>query len=86
MVLVARRDERSVNDLDLWLLKAGVDAIPVDVDLVDFATQAWLVYGKGRHPAGLNFADCLSYALAKRSGEPLLFKGEDFSKTDIQAA
>jgi len=86
MVLVARRDERSVNDLDLWLLKAGVDAIPVDVDLVDFATQAWLVYGKGRHPAGLNFADCLSYALAKRSGEPLLFKGEDFCKTDIQAA
>jgi len=84
MVLVARRDERSVNDLDLWLLKAGVDIIPVDADLVDFATQAWLVFGKGRHPAGLNFADCLSYALAKRSGEPLLFKGDDFAKTDLR--
>ena len=84
IVLVARRDERSVNDLDLWLLKAGVDIIPVDADLVDFATQAWLVFGKGRHPAGLNFADCLSYALAKRSGEPLLFKGDDFAKTDLR--
>jgi ribonuclease VapC len=84
MVLVARRDERSVNDLDLWLLKAGVDIIPVDADMVDFATQAWLVFGKGRHPAGLNFADCLSYALAKRSGEPLLFKGDDFAKTDLR--
>jgi ribonuclease VapC len=84
IVLVARRVERSVNDLDLWLLKAGVDVVPVDGDLVDFAIQAWLVHGKGRHPAGLNFADCLSYALAKRSGEPLLFKGEDFSKTDLR--
>ena len=82
MDLVARRDERSVNDL--WLLKAGVDIIPVDADLVDFATQAWLVFGKGRPPAGLNFADCLSYALAKRSGEPLLFKGDDFAKTDLR--
>jgi len=86
MVLVARRDERSVNDLDLWLLKAGVDVIPVDSGLVDLATQAWLAYGKGRHPAALNFADCLSYALAKRSGLPLLFKGDDFSRTDVRKA
>ncbi len=86
IVLVARRDERSVNDLDLWLLKAGVDVIAVDTDLVDLATQAWLAYGKGRHPAALNFVDCLSYALAKRSGLPLLFKGEDFSRTDVRKA
>ena len=86
MALVARRDERSVNDLDLWLLKAGVDVIPVDSDLVDLATQAWLAYGKGRHPAALNFADCLSYALAKRAGLPLLFKGDDFSRTDVRKA
>ena len=84
IVLVARRDERSVNNLDLWMLKAGVDVVPVDGDLVDLATQAWLVFGKGRPPAGLNFADCLSYALAKRSGEPLLFKGDDFAKTDLR--
>lgn len=86
MVLITRRDERSIDDLDLWLLKAGVNVIPVDANLVDFATQAWPGYGEGRRPAGLNFADCLSYALAKRSGEPLLFKGEDFSKTDLEAA
>lgn len=86
MVLVARRDDRSINDLDLWLLKAGVEVMPIDADLVDFATQAWLAFGKGRHPAALNFADCISYALAKRSGEPLLFKGEDFSQTDLKAA
>lgn len=86
MVLMARRDERSANDLDLWLLKAHVDIVAVDADLVDLATAAWLAYGKGRHPAGLNFADCLSYALAKKTGEPLLFKGSDFSQTDIGAA
>jgi len=86
MALVARRDERSVNDLDLWLLKAGVDVVSVDSDLVDLATQAWLAYGRGRHPAALNFADCLSYAVAKRSGLPLLFKGDDFSRTDVRKA
>ena len=66
-------------------MKAAVTIVAVDAELVDFATQAWLTYGKGRHPAALNFADCLSYALAKRSGQPLLFKGDDFSKTDIRA-
>jgi ribonuclease VapC len=86
MVLVTRRDERSINDLDLWLQKAGVDVVPIDSDLADIATQAWLVYGKGRHRAALNFADCMSYALAKRSGEPLLFKGDDFVATGIQSA
>jgi ribonuclease VapC len=50
------------------------------------ARQAFSDYGKGRHSAGLNFGDCFSYALAKVSGEPLLFKGRDFSKTDIVAA
>ena len=68
------------------VLVARRDVIPVDSDLVDLATQAWLTYGKGRHPAALNFADCLSYALAKRSGLPLLFKGDDFSRTDVRKA
>ena len=83
IVLIARRNEGVVNDLDLWLAKIAADVIPVDADIVDIATQAWLLYGKGRHPAALNFADCLSYALAKRSGEPLLCKGDDFPRTDI---
>jgi ribonuclease VapC len=86
MVLVSRRGEHALAELDLWLAKIAADIIPVDADLVDLATQAWLTFGKGRHPAALNFADCLSYALAKRTGEPLLYKGEDYSQTDIRAA
>lgn len=86
MVLVSRRGEHALAEIDLWLTKIAADVIAVDADLVDVATQAWLTYGKGRHPAGLNFTDCFSYALAKRSDEPLLFIGDDFSKTDIQAA
>ena len=86
MVLVSRRGEHALAELDLWLAKIAADVIPVDADLVDLATQAWLTFGKGRHPAALNFADCLSYALAKRAGAPLLYKGNDFPQTDIRAA
>ncbi len=70
MVLVTRRDERSVNDLDLWLYKAGSTLCRSTPNWVDIATQAWLVFGKGRNPAASNFADCLSYALARRAGLP----------------
>ena len=86
MVLVSRRGEHVIAEIDLWLTKIAASVIPVDADLVDVATRAWLSYGQGRHPASLNFADCLSYALAKRADEPLLFVGEDFSKTDVRAA
>ncbi|QRG06734.1 type II toxin-antitoxin system VapC family toxin [Xanthobacter dioxanivorans] len=85
MVLVSRRGEHALAEIDLWLTKIGADIIPVDAELADLATQAWLAYGKGRHPAALNFADCFSYALSKRSNERLLFIGNDFSKTDILA-
>ncbi|MDP9812435.1 ribonuclease VapC [Rhizobium tibeticum] len=86
MVLVSRRGEHSLAEIDLWLARIEADIVPVDADLVDLATRAWLTYGKGRHPAALNFADCFSYALAKRADEPLLFIGKDFSQTDIEAA
>ncbi|AJD46420.1 type II toxin-antitoxin system VapC family toxin [Rhizobium sp. SEMIA 4085] len=86
MALVSRRGEHALAEIDLWLARIEADIVPVDADLVDLATQAWLTYGKGRHPAALNFADCFSYALAKRADEPLLFIGEDFSRTDIEAA
>jgi ribonuclease VapC len=86
MVLVSRRGEHALAEIDLWLARIEADIVPVDADLVDLATQAWLAYGKGRHPTGLNFADCFSYALAKRADEPLLFIGKDFSQTDIEAA
>jgi ribonuclease VapC len=85
MVLASRRGEHVLPEIDLWLTKIEADIVPIDADLVDLATRAWLAYGKGRHPAALNFADCFSYALARRSGEPLLFKGADFARTDIRA-
>ncbi|MCW2318833.1 ribonuclease VapC [Rhodoblastus acidophilus] len=86
MVMVGRRGDQVLAEVDLWLHRIEADVIAIDADLVDLATQAWLIYGKGRHPAALNFADCLSYALAKRADEPLLFIGDDFSRTDIAAA
>jgi ribonuclease VapC len=86
MMLVSRRGEHALAEIDLWLRKVEADIIPVDSELVDLATQAWLTYGKGRNPAALNFADCLSYALSKRADEPLLFIGKDFSQTDVEAA
>ncbi|MBU4527610.1 MAG: type II toxin-antitoxin system VapC family toxin [Hoeflea sp.] len=86
MVLVSRRGEHAMAEIDLWLKKIEAAIIAVDADLVDLATQGWLTYGKGRHPAALNFADCISYALSKRADEPLLFIGNDFAQTDIEAA
>ncbi len=86
MVIEARLGEAGSAELDLWLHKAGVEIVPVDTDQVAIARRAWRNYGKGRHPAGLNYGDCFSYALAKTREEPLLFKGDDFSRTDIEAA
>lgn len=71
---------------DMFLRRAGVSIEPVTREQAHLARQAFIDFGKGRHPAGLNFGDCFAYALAKVSGEPLLFKGADFRKTDIRAA
>jgi ribonuclease VapC len=83
MMLETRRGEAAGHELDLWLHKAGIDIIAVDADQIEVARRAWRHFGKGRHPAGLNYGDCFSYALAYTRQEPLLFKGDDFSKTDI---
>jgi ribonuclease VapC len=72
------------RELDLWLQRAKVEVVPVDEEQAEFARRGWRRFGKGRHPAGLNYGDCFSYALALTRGEPLLFKGADFSKTDIR--
>jgi len=68
---------------DNFLRRAGILIEAVTVDHAHLARQAFLDFGKRRHPAGLNFGDCFAYALAKATAEPLLFKGEDFKKTDI---
>ncbi|MBB4186567.1 type II toxin-antitoxin system VapC family toxin [Sinorhizobium terangae] len=86
IVIEARLGEAGAAELDLWLYKAGVEIVAVDAEQIAVARRAWRSYGKGRHPAGLNYGDCFSYALAKTRNEPLLFKGDDFSRTDIEAA
>jgi ribonuclease VapC len=74
------------RQLDAFLRRADIAIEPVTEEHAHIARQAFSDFGKGRHPAGLNYGDCFSYALAKATGEPLLFKGKDFSKTDLVAA
>ena len=71
---------------DVFFRRAGIIIEPFTVEQAHLARQAFLDFGKGRHPAGLNFGDCFAYALAKITGEPLLYKGEDFKKMDIVSA
>lgn len=78
-----RFGEAGGRELDLLVLKARVEIVPVDPDQVEVARAAYRRWGKGRHRAGLNFGDCFSYALAMVSGEPLLFTGTDFGRTDV---
>jgi len=85
IVIDARYGAEGVRALDLLLLKAEIAVAPVDADQARLARIAFQRYGKGRHPAALNFGDCFAYALAQTYGEPLLFKGEDFSQTDLAA-
>jgi uncharacterized protein with PIN domain len=66
--------------------KAQIEIAPFDQEQAEVARDAYRTYGKGRHPAGLNYGDCFSYALSSIRGEPLLYKGEDFGKTDVKSA
>jgi ribonuclease VapC len=83
LIVESRRGEPAGRELDLLLHRADIQVVPVDVDQVELARSAWRRFGKGRHPAGLNFGDCFAYALAAASDEPLLFKGDDFASTDV---
>jgi ribonuclease VapC len=85
-VITARLGIEGHNLLLELLHRSQATIVPCDASLAGAAYEAWLRYGRGRHPAGLNFGDCFAYALAKQRGEPLLFKGDDFAKTDIVAA
>jgi ribonuclease VapC len=84
IVLEARRGEAAGREFDLFVVRANLQVAAVDSEQTEIARSAWRKYGKGRHPAALNFGDCFAYALAKALGEPLLAKGSDFALTDIE--
>ena len=86
MVLEGRFGDDAGSDLDLFLQRSSIETVAFDEEQLLMARTAFRRFGKGRHPAGLNFGDCASYALARWSGEPLLFKGTDFSATDVAPA
>ena len=86
MVIEGRLGDAGGREIDNYLEEAGVDLVSVTPEQVQTARMAWRRYGKGNHPAGLNFGDCFAYALAEVSGEPLLFKGEDLALTDVEQA
>jgi ribonuclease VapC len=86
ILLLARLSEAGPLRLSRLLREAQVEVVPVDQAHSEAAIDAFRRFGKGRHPAGLNFGGCFAYALSAVTGEPLLFKGDDFAKTDIAAA
>ena len=86
IVLESRAGAAAGHELDLFLERAPIELVPITSDHAQAARRAWRRFGKGNHPAGLNFGDCFTYALAEATREPLLFKGQDFALTDIEAA
>lgn len=85
VVQCLKNGEAGLDELDSLLAELRPDIIPVTARQARIAREAFRQYGRGRHPARLNFGDCFSYALAKDTGQPLLFKGNDFSRTDLEA-
>lgn len=83
LVIESALDEEGVRELDLLIHQSAIERVPFTDDHLRLARQAFRQYGKGRHPAALNFGDCFSYALSIARDEPLLFKGNDFSRTDV---
>jgi ribonuclease VapC len=86
MVAEGQGGAKAALDLDSLLRRLEVDIIPFTAEHAALAREGFRRFGKGRHPAALNFGDCLAYALARARNEPLLFKGDDFSQTDVKAA
>jgi ribonuclease VapC len=83
IVIEARHGADGLRALDRFIERAGIVVAVVDLEQGKVARDAFSRFGKGRHAAALNFGDCFSYALARVLGEPLLFKGEDFARTDV---
>lgn len=86
MVMESRTGIAGAYELDLLIEEAPIQLVAVTPEHSQAARRAWRQFGKGNHPAALNFGDCFAYALAKETGEPLLFKGRDLALTDIEAA
>ena len=85
--IVAERSKGGpgVQRLNVLLREAEIQIVPFDAEQAMAAIEGFRRFGKGNHPAGLNFGDCAAYSLARVSGEPLLFKGDDFARTDVAA-
>lgn len=83
LVIESRYGPAGGRELDLLISRAAMSVEPVTSEQADIAREAWRRFGKGRHSAGLNFGDCFTYALARSTGEPVLFKGDDFQQTDV---
>jgi ribonuclease VapC len=83
IAIEAKKGDPGGRELDLLIHQAKIEIVPLNGEQLEIARSAWRKDGKGRHFAGLNIGDCCSYALAKCAGDPLLFKGGDFSQTDI---
>ena len=86
MVIVGRGRSQLTDELDGLLTELAIELVPFDREQALESRAAFIRFGKGRHPAGLNFGDCVSYALAHSRGLPLLYKGTDFAKTDVISA
>ena len=86
IVLESRLGLEAGPNLDAYLIEAKIELEPVTPDQVVAARRAWRRFGKGNHPASLNFGDCFAYAIAETTGERLLFKGRDFEFTDVESA
>lgn len=86
IVVESELGEAGGRELDFLVLTTAIEIVPFTLDHLRMARHAYRMFGKGRHPAGLNFGDCFAYALSRTTGEPLLFKGVDFSRTDISPA
>ncbi len=83
IVIERQAGPEAARQCDMFFRRAGIIVEPFTVEQAHIARQAFHDFGKGRHRAGLNFGDCFAYALSKVTGEPLLFKGNDFKKTDV---
>jgi ribonuclease VapC len=86
LVVEGRKRELGRADLERLLAEANVEIVALSPEQAEIACDAFRRYGRGRHPAGLNLGDVFAYALARATGEPLLFKGDDFAKTDVASA